>query len=59
MAENPVPQISTSASWWVPSALTTPVGSTATTASVTTSTRSLASAGYQSLLNRIRLQPMG
>ena len=59
MAQKPVPQISTSASCSVPSAVRTPVGSTAATASVTTATWSRSSAGYQSLLNRIRLQPMG
>ena len=59
MAAKPVPQISTSASCSVPSAVTHAGRLDRGDGSVTTSTWSRASAGYQSLLNRIRLQPIG
>lgn len=52
-------QISASASCSVPSALSTPPGSTRSTGCVTTSTWSRASAGYHWFENRIRLHPIG
>ncbi len=54
----PVATTSTSTSRSVPSAVTTPVGVTRAIGSVTSSTLSESSAGYQSLEIRMRLQPM-
>ena len=58
VAAKPVPQMITSASNSRPSAVRTPDGSIVLILSVTTSTWSRASAGYQSLEKRIRLQPI-
>ena len=54
----PVPQMIVSAARSTPSAPTTPVGGDPLDPPVTSSTLSRRSAGYQSLVNRTRLQPI-